>query len=272
MLSRPNRLRLGFTLLELSIVVMIIGVLVGGVMAGGTLIRQARINRVMTDIQKYITAVTMFQTQYNALPGDMSNATKYWGAAGTPTNTWAGCYGIVGTGTQTCDGNGDGQIWATDSWSEVYRAWQHLSLAGMIEGSYSGVTAKSDGSLPFDVPGVNVPKGPIQTTGYDILYLGNYTTVTSPFTEWGPINFGHVITFGAAGATWGQSWNKWAAITPAEMASFDQKYDDGLPLSGTISADVAYAPNCATSPYTLTSTYNVTYQGVACSMAYITGF
>ena len=61
MLPRPNKLRLGFTLLELSIVVMIIGVLIGGVMAGSTLIRQARINRVMTDIQKFITAVGTFQ-------------------------------------------------------------------------------------------------------------------------------------------------------------------------------------------------------------------
>jgi hypothetical protein len=53
------------------------------------------------------------------------------------------------------------------------------------------------------------------------------------------------------------------------MASLDQKYDDGKPFSGIIST---LAWGCVTSPYTMTSTYNLTYQGVACSIIYVTGF
>src|ERR1035441_2116364 len=161
MLPRPNTLRRGFTLLELSIVLVIIGFLVGGVVAGVELIQAARLNKVMTDMRKVLTAGNTVQNKYDGLPGDISNATYYWGAAGTPTNTWGGCYSIVGTGTQTCDGNGDGQIWyGGGPYAEPYRFWQHLSLAGLIEGSYNGVDG-SDGSNGYSTPGTNVPKGPM---------------------------------------------------------------------------------------------------------------
>jgi hypothetical protein len=227
----------------------------------------------MTDIQKFITAVGTFQAQYNALPGDMSNATKYWGAAGAPTNTWAGCYGIVGTGTQTCDGNGDGLIgptWGPTVYAEEYRAWQHLSLAGLIEGSYTGVNGYSDGTQSDGIAGTNIPKGPMNNTGYEMVYLGNNVGIPSPYTWWPPVNLGHAILFGGSCPANTTCWTAGIPVlTPAEQGSLDQKYDDGLPFSGTIST---LANNCATSPYTLTSTYNFTNQGQACGIVYVTGF
>jgi prepilin-type N-terminal cleavage/methylation domain-containing protein len=271
--SPHNDVKTGFTLLELSIVVMIIGILVGGVMFGMTLVRQARISRVMTDIQKFLTAVQMFQNQYKALPGDMSNATKYWGAAGTPTNTWAGCFSIVSTGTQTCDGNGDGQISLGSGYgySEQYHFWQHLALAGLIEGSYNGASGFS--GLPTDLPGVNNPKGPWPGTDYGIYYLGNNTAAASPYTAAAPLNFGNALMFGSAYV--GGAWSQNPALTPSEMRGIDQKYDDGLPFSGIISVGLGLgwgSGACATSPYTAASTYNLTYPGPACSINYVTGF
>jgi prepilin-type N-terminal cleavage/methylation domain-containing protein len=278
MLLRPNKLRRGFTLLELSIVLVIIGILTGGVVAGQALIQAAMLNKVMTDLRKFVTAVNVFQNKYEALPGDISNATYYWGAAGTPTNTWAGCYSKVGTGTQTCDGNGNGQIFESDGYTEMYRAWQHLALAGLIEGSYNGVNAYPDGTLPNCVAGTNCPKGPLNNTGYDITYLAGVPSA-EPFGYWPPLNDGHVILFGGACPANTLCWTAGnPALTPDEMLGLDQKYDDGRPYTGSIKT-LAYGgagllglPLCATSPYTLTSTYNVAYHGPACGIVYVTGF
>src|ERR1700733_6686144 len=90
----------GFTLIELSIVIVIIGLLVGGILLGKSLVRQAQISSAMSDEQKYVQAVGAFQQKYGALPGDFATATSYWTAAGTcpPTS------GSPATTTTTCSG------------------------------------------------------------------------------------------------------------------------------------------------------------------------
>lgn len=70
-----------FTLIELSIVVVIIGLIVAGVVAGQSLVKQAKIRGVIQNWQKYTAAVTAFQLQYNTIPGDMPNASSYWSGA-----------------------------------------------------------------------------------------------------------------------------------------------------------------------------------------------
>jgi len=65
MLNSPRRA--GFTLVELSIVLVIIGLLVGGVLAGKNLIHGAEIRRVITDINNYKSATIQFKQQYRYL-------------------------------------------------------------------------------------------------------------------------------------------------------------------------------------------------------------
>src|SRR5271155_2823005 len=65
----------GFTLIELSIVLVIIGLIVGGVLVGQDLIRAAEVRATIAQIEKYNTAVNTFRGKYNALPGDMNAAT-----------------------------------------------------------------------------------------------------------------------------------------------------------------------------------------------------
>jgi prepilin-type N-terminal cleavage/methylation domain-containing protein len=73
-----------FSLVELSIVLVILGLLVGGVLSGQSLIHAAELRAVTTEYQKYMTAVRSFKDKYFASPGDMNNATSLWGvAAGT---------------------------------------------------------------------------------------------------------------------------------------------------------------------------------------------
>lgn len=63
----------GFTLIELSIRLVIIGLIVGGVLVGRDLIERAQISQ----IEKYNTVVHTFQLKYNALPGDIANAAQF---------------------------------------------------------------------------------------------------------------------------------------------------------------------------------------------------
>src|ERR1700735_2843794 len=63
----------GFTLIELSIVLVIIGLIVGGILTGQSLIDAAAQREQIAQIEKYNTAVRTFQGKYGYLPGDIPN-------------------------------------------------------------------------------------------------------------------------------------------------------------------------------------------------------
>ena len=68
----PNLIQqVGFTLIELSIVLVIIGLIVGGVLTGQDLIKAAEIRATVGQYEKYNTAVNTFRTKYNGIPGDL---------------------------------------------------------------------------------------------------------------------------------------------------------------------------------------------------------
>jgi len=100
----------GFSLVELSIVLVILGLLVGGVLSGQSLIRAAELRKYITLQDRYRTALLSFRDKYFALPGDMTNATAFWGAK-SATNCLNNAGAAVNTATGTCDGNGDGNIY-----------------------------------------------------------------------------------------------------------------------------------------------------------------
>src|SRR5438552_4058186 len=86
--------RQAFSLVELSIVLVILGLLVGGILSGQSLIRAAELRSVTTEFSRYLAAVQSFKDKYFALPGDMANATAFWGIAGG-TGSDATCLSTV---------------------------------------------------------------------------------------------------------------------------------------------------------------------------------
>lgn len=60
----------GFTLVELSIVLVIIGLLVGGILAAQSMIQTAKILRLVSDLQQYEIAANNFKTSFKYYPGD----------------------------------------------------------------------------------------------------------------------------------------------------------------------------------------------------------
>src|SRR4051812_42973611 len=87
-----NKHHFGFTLIELSIVLVIVGLLVGGVLTGNDLINAAKIRATVSQQEKFDAAVNTFRGKYDCVPGDCKNATKFGFAT---------------------DGNGDGQVSVT---------------------------------------------------------------------------------------------------------------------------------------------------------------
>ena len=138
----------GFTLVELSIVLVIIGLIAGGVLGGSALIQQARLQSVVKDMNSYRVAYNTFQTKYNAAPGDFDEAELYWPG-------------------EASDGNSNGII--NYFTAETSQSLVHLRLANIIQTELSHLEDKyihSDiegAALVFS--GSNTPYGYRQVLG-----------------------------------------------------------------------------------------------------------
>lgn len=252
----------GFSLVELSIVLVILGLLVGGVLTGQSLIRAAELRSVTTEFQKYQAAVNTFRDKYFALPGDMTNATQFWGAAhATP----ATCRTTASTTTATCDGNGDGSITSMDggtTYSEYFRAWQQLANAGLIEGSYTGVAGS--GSISHTIPGTNAPRPKMGAAGWGFAFLVPALAGDANFFEG---NYGNFLFFGGANASGDPNA---ALLKPEEQWNIDTKMDDGKPGYGRVRS-LENQTNCNTTAVASTAAYNLTFTTAACSAIMLLG-
>ena len=65
-----------FSLIELSIVLIIIGLLVAGVTGGASLIESAKIRTVMNELMEYKRAIYTFRVAKERLPGDLNGSGK----------------------------------------------------------------------------------------------------------------------------------------------------------------------------------------------------
>jgi prepilin-type N-terminal cleavage/methylation domain-containing protein len=210
-----------FSLIELAIVLVILGLLAGGVLVGRDLIRAAEIRSITSDIDNYKSAVYVFQLKYNCLAGDCPNATNYFGAEDPTPST---CQTTASNGTLTCNGNGNRRV--GDCNYEMFRFWQHLAIAGLIEGKYTGVGTLFAGCFIHTL-GVNAPKAAISGSGFAFSYLdltggGDGATYA--------INYGNLFWLGKLQTHRPQG----NFFTPGEAFAFDQKIDDGRPAGGFV--------------------------------------
>lgn len=69
--------RAGFTLLELSIVLVIIGLVIGGILVGRDLIIASQLRAHISQMERFNSATNTFKLKYNCLAGDCPNATNF---------------------------------------------------------------------------------------------------------------------------------------------------------------------------------------------------
>ena len=262
-MTRKSVKNQAFSLVELSIVLVILGLLVGGILSGQSLIRAAELRSVNTEYQRYTTAIGTFRDKYFALPGDMSNASSFW------------------TGIGNGDGNGQINQTAAAGTNEISTFWIHLAQAQLIEGSYTNVAGITM------TGGTNNPRAKLNSAAWNVIGLGtvsvagvqSYTNATAPAAStFYAGNYGNAFVFGA-----GTSAQLPTGVLKSEEAwNIDTKMDDGKPDTGSVltleSQGNATAGsgcgNLATSTSALAaSSYDLANTSTtACSLVFKTGY
>ncbi|MFZ4540584.1 MAG: pilus assembly FimT family protein [Rickettsiales bacterium] len=218
-----------FSLVELSIVLVILGLLVGGILSGQSLIRAAEIRAVATEYSRYVTAAHTFRDKYFALPGDFSNATRFWGRMAATVDCVTNSVAAVAA-TGACDGNGDGRYLGyggASASAEVYQYWRHLALAGLIEGTYSGLAGGAGNNDML--LGTNAPSSKLATAGWGVYEMGTYAGDADMYA----MDYGITLELGSKIAT-SRVFGK--VLKPEEAWNIDTKIDDGKPAQGKVIA------------------------------------
>lgn len=226
----------GFTLIELSIVLVIIGLITGGILFGGELIRAAELRAVISQVEKFRTAENMFKNKYGQLPGDMlvSKAAQF------------GLFTFTGPFAGSSDyGSGDGVIHNNNfiegqcaGESSIY--FRHLGEAGLVNvntetdlvtdttmGAWPGTPSSETRMTPYTLssylPSVNGGKGYFcagNTYGSQLFrFVPSLDQSKNLYVMTGAAKTGSTIQ---------------PTMTPVELYSLDLKIDDGMPLRGRV--------------------------------------
>lgn len=195
----------GFTLIELSIVLVIIGLLIGGVLQGQEMINNTRIKTTVAQVDAITAAVQTFEDKYRNLPGDAPAAvTTILGAVPATVPAAADSDGVI---EAAAAGNvllAVGTAIAPST--EAALVFNHLRIAGLIQGT--------------------VENNPITTSTMDAK-IGNgaqFDVATYIFTVGGATTGVRIRTGTAANPT--------AFMDGADAFSLDQRYDDGVANAG----------------------------------------
>jgi len=131
----------GFTLVEISIVLVIIGLLIGGVLKGQELINSAKVKNLAQDFRNTQTILYAYQDKFHALPGDDGRAPAHVCPSSVP--------GCVSAGDANGSIDGDWDAAAAASVESIY-FWQHVRFANLA----TGPTDTADPNfLPFNSTG-----------------------------------------------------------------------------------------------------------------------
>lgn len=204
-----NNSQKGFTLVELSIVIVIVGLIVAGITAGQALVKQSQIRALLTQADQIRAATNAFKLQYNGLPGDINNGSSYWTTTCNATGS--------GASDNYCDGDGNKQILVGGgNTAESFPAWMHITLAKLYPGNFfptTGAVGILNGNIPLSkFPGVGM------SIGFD---SGALT---------GIVIGKNIVLFGGQNTTVANR----AFLTPPQAYALDAKADDGAANRGSI--------------------------------------
>ncbi|MBL8891579.1 MAG: prepilin-type N-terminal cleavage/methylation domain-containing protein [Planctomycetaceae bacterium] len=220
------RNRRGFTLIEFSIVLVVVGFLIGGVLVAREMIQAFQIRKIVSAHEDLAMRYNAFTMKYNCIPGDCPNATNFWGAAG-------GCPSW--TPSATCNGDGNGHVlFSTESgWF-----WNHLYHAGLGQGYASkvdGVNLNFRYLFPPIRKGINYENEVFWLIGSTSVDYAQMYAATSSGCTWNATDMR-----GVGVQTVVRNSPSLQPVSPAETVAntfaIDSKVDDGRPCTGKFHA------------------------------------
>lgn len=203
--------RRAFTLIELAVVIVIIATIAGGIVIGSSLIQASKVRAVIAEQQQLKTAIDVFKTQYDCLPGDCPNASSFFSGA--------------------LNGNGDNEL----SGLEDFRIYYQLMKAELITGNYTNANATT-GLLNPEIPYTTSPGSRYSAkAGWHSLTTGTTPNYYGLGSNTVYQRRGNALIFGGLDAGSTLAWSN-GILTVSDAISIDTKMDDGLPSSGNIFA------------------------------------
>ncbi|MDD3030183.1 MAG: type II secretion system protein [Alphaproteobacteria bacterium] len=131
-MTKRHSHRSGFTLVELSIVLVVIGLIIGGVLSGRQIMTNAQITNAVNAIQAYEAQFQTYIQNYGVMPGDDANAATRFSNAGIPSVT------------ETANGTLEGTFDSETASDESRLLWADLRAAGLVKGSGSDASQPSN--------------------------------------------------------------------------------------------------------------------------------
>lgn len=123
--KRYSSKKLGFSLIEMAIVLMVLGLLTSLTLKGYDLLENAKLHSLVNQINQYRYAYLQFVEKYNALPGDFGFASLF-----------------INSDLPNGNNNGNLEGDGLDASMDAGKFWIHLAADGLI-----GDVGKSDGDI-----------------------------------------------------------------------------------------------------------------------------
>ena len=248
-----------FSLIELSIVLIIIGLLVAGVTGGSSLIKSAELRSVIDEARGYNIAVNSFYNQFDALPGDFE---KHIGTTGNAAD-----YAVSdqGDGNDRIEFINDGESSTVGAGSDVTEgiiAWSHLINSDILDKTLT--IEKADASYADSTAttaltcNVELPESKIKDGCWVFDYIVDATNGDQNVV---------ILTAGVAASTTGAATVATNATTVgviinSDALSIDTKMDDGVADTGDVRGVAAACDDVSAGVYDTTDTTK------ACSLSF----
>jgi prepilin-type N-terminal cleavage/methylation domain-containing protein len=225
--NRKHRLKNGFTLIELSIVLVIIGLIVGGILVGQNLISAAGVRATITQIERYNTAANTFREKTGYLPGDIPA-------------TAAAQFGFAARGQYAGEGDGNGIIegvtanaassnqGTTESAGETVMFWVDLSTMRLIDSPFSAASSTV-------IPGnLTLTSSPSLASYLPQAKLGNQNWIF--VYSFGGTNYFGMEQINVIQPVYAGVPSSSPSLSVRQAYDIDKKIDDGMPKTGNVTA------------------------------------
>ncbi len=275
-----------FSLIELSIVLIIIGLLIAGITGGASLIKSSELRAAMSEARAFATSINGFYTQFGALPGDFK--TVIGGSSAGNHNDHIEYYADDTTVTGgSCGPTQDSDV--EEECSEGNNAWVQMHNAGTVDSNLVTAAETADASANEPLFGTNAPASKIKSAGWVFDYrditnaeaFGDEPSSQNVVVLTGAISDVAEYRQGAVNSK--NTGSKANLSTPAlfstDVLSIDSKIDDGIAGTGKVrglnpgtfafptTAEASSTTNCYYDA-SGTFTYNTTDTVKSCAMTY----